>query len=258
MAALSVATILRTARADDELNARPVTPAEEDASLVTWHGSLAPAMDEARRRKTSILVRVGASWCGWCRRLDKEIVRPEVQKELAGWTLLDLDVDDDVEEVKRLSVGPIPALRVLDSAGHKVRSHDGFLAADDLIDWLRGKETDFTREVTEQITEIPELDPTTLPALARLLAHRDAKVREAAVDRLSTSKGLAGPEVAKVFIQGKLGARLAALDLLTGWQAPVKDLDPWQPETITAERLSRLEEWAGTLTADEGVPPQGN
>lgn len=237
----------------DEDPAKPDPPSEKAAAtkLLPWHRSLAPALEESRRRKSLILVRVGASWCGWCRRLDKEIVLPEVQKELAGWTLVELDADDDQDEVKRLSVGPIPALRVLDSTGHKVRSHDGYLPGEDLIDWLRGKESDSAREAPELITEIPDLDQTTLPQLARLLSHRDANVREAVSRRLALNKGLAGPEVAKVFTRGKLGARLAALDLLISWQAPVKDLDPWQPETITSERLSELEDWAATLTADE-------
>jgi hypothetical protein len=61
---------------------------------------------------------------------------------------------------------------------------------------------------------------------------------------------LAGPGVAEVFIRGKLGARLAALDLLVDWQAPVADLDPWRPQTITAERLQELEDWAAQLSDD--------
>ncbi|HEY4259029.1 MAG TPA: thioredoxin domain-containing protein, partial [Schlesneria sp.] len=237
--------------ADDE-PLGPIDVAEKpaDAKLLVWHRDLAPAVEEARRRKTSILVRVGADWCGWCKRLDKEIVRPAVQKELTGWTLVLLDADADAEEVRRLRVGPIPALRVLNSAGQPVRTHDGFLPADDLIQWLRGEDAEPPTEMVEDVREVPELSESTLAELAKLLAHRDATVREAAVRRLAVNKGLAGPEVAEVFIRGKLGARLAALDLLVDWQAPVADLDPWRPQTITAERLQELEDWAAKLSDD--------
>ncbi|MBC7818618.1 MAG: thioredoxin family protein, partial [Planctomycetaceae bacterium] len=85
----------------------PTKPATEN-KLLSWHHSLAPAIDEARQRKTSIVVRVGAEWCGWCRKLDKEIVQPEVQKELANWVLVELDADDHADEVRRLNIGPIP------------------------------------------------------------------------------------------------------------------------------------------------------
>lgn len=244
--------ISMSAFADDDLLG-PIDVAEKpaQAKLLVWHRGLAPAVEEARRRKTWILVRVGADWCGWCKRLDKEIVRPAVQKELAEWTLVLLDADEDADEVRRLRVGPIPALRVLNSAGHPVRTHDGFLPADDLIRWLRNEEAEPLAELVEDVREVPELSKSTLPELAKLLSHRDATVREAAVRRLAVNKGLAGPGVAEVFIRGKLGARLAALDLLVDWQAPVADLDPWHPQTITAERLQELEDWAAKLSEDE-------
>jgi HEAT repeat protein len=235
---------------DDVLGPIDVAEKPAEAKLLVWHRGLASAVEEARRRKTSILVRVGADWCGWCKRLDKEIVRPAVQKELTGWTLVLLDADEDAEEVRRLRVGPIPALRVLNSAGQPVRTHDGFLPADELILWLRGEDAEPPTEMVEDVREVPELSESTLAELARLLAHRDATVREAAVRRLAVNKGLAGPGVAEVFIRGKLGARLAALDLLVDWQAPVADLDPWRPQTITAERLQELEDWAAQLSDD--------
>jgi thiol:disulfide interchange protein len=85
---------------DDVLGPIDVAEKPAEAKLLVWHRGLASAVEEARRRKTSILVRVGADWCGWCKRLDKEIVRPAVQKELTGWTLVLLDADEDAEEVR--------------------------------------------------------------------------------------------------------------------------------------------------------------
>ena len=259
--AISIGMVLLVMPAPVHADDEPIdstTPVKGAAKLVPWHQSLEPALEEARRRKTKVLVRVGASWCGWCRRLDKEMDRPDVQKELAGWSLVELDADNDPQEVKRLGVGPIPALRILDASGHRSRSHDGYLPAEELIDWLQGKATMAT-EVAGDIPEVPELEESTLPQLISLLGHRDAGVRETAARRLGVRKGLAGAEVARVFAIGKLGARLSALDLLTIWKAPVDDLDPWSPETITPERLTRLDEWAASLPPDteseQGPPP---
>ncbi len=241
---------LPSLRADEA----PKTPAE--IKLLSWHHSLAPAIEEARQRKTSIVVRVGAEWCGWCRKLDKEIVQPDVQKELANWVLVELDADDHAEEVRRLNIGPIPALRVLNASGRTMKSHDGFLPAEKLIDWLRGRDNPAEADLADEVTEVAELTAETLPRLVRLLGHRDANVREAVMRRLSSSQGLAGTAVAKAFTRGNLATRLAALEILSGWQAPMQDFDPWQPRTLTAARLNDLEEWADKLDPSAGLAAQ--
>ena len=237
-------------RADEGSN----NPAEK--KLLSWHHSLAPAIDEARQRKTSIVVRVGAEWCGWCRKLDKEIVQPDVQKELANWVLVELDADDHADEVRRLNIGPIPALRVLNASGRTMKSHDGFLPAEKLIDWLRGRDNPAEADLADEVTEVAELTAETLPRLVRLLGHRDANVREAVMRRLSSSQGLAGTAVAKAFTRGNLATRLSALEILSGWQAPMQDFDPWQPRTLTAARLNDLEEWADKLDPSAGLAVQ--
>jgi HEAT repeat protein len=43
--------------------------------------------------------------------------------------------------------------------------------------------------------------------------------------------------------------RLTALDLLEHWNAPVAGIDPWRPETVTAERLAALARWAASPEA---------
>lgn len=221
---------------------------------LTWHKSLAPALEESRRRSTSILVKVGADWCGWCKRLDKEMESPDVQKELSGWTLVRLDADADAEEVRQLRIGPIPALRVLNASGRRVRSHDGYLTADDFLRWLRGEDARPGDVPRDEAAPLPDLEKSSVDELVRLLAHRNANVREAVVRRLAQEKSKASSQVTVAFVKGKLAARLAALELLTEWNAPVESLDPWQPGTLTARRLDQLEEWAARVSSDSNEP----
>ena len=242
-------------RADDFTEPRPQAvdlavedPPTEPAGPLTWHKELEPALREARERNAPVLVRVGATWCTWCRRLDREIVKPEVQQALGRWVLVELDADDDQEEVRRMNVGPIPALRVLDTGGHVLRSHDGFLAAKPLVDWLRrASETGPAGESLGAVAEVPELSAATLPKLVKLLGHRDAELRDAAVRQLKLDRALTAAAVTVAFRQGTLATRLSALDVLAHWKAPVVDLDPWDPATLTAERLDELERWAGKV-----------
>lgn len=222
--------------------------AEAKPALRSWHARLAEGIEESRKVQKPILVRVGAEWCGWCKRLDREIVDPAVQAELAKWVLVEIDVDEASEDAERLAIGPIPALRVLDASGRTVRSTEGFLPAEELVKWLQGKEAGDAGMI-DPVAEIPALSAETLPELVRLLGHRDVRVREAVSRSLAADPKGASGAVVEGFIKGTLVTRLTALEILSGWKAPVADLDPWQPRTVTSERLEALEEWAESLPA---------
>ncbi len=80
--------------------------------------------------------------------------------------------------------------------------------------------------------------------LVRQLDQSDALIREAAINRLGQFPGEAAAPVVEAFAAGPLQTRLAALELLAGWNAPVAGIDPWRPETVTASRLAALRDWS--------------
>ncbi|MFO1004682.1 MAG: HEAT repeat domain-containing protein [Planctomycetaceae bacterium] len=254
-----IASLPCPALAEDSLTDVPVP--ETTPQTLPWHRSLAPAIEESRQRNVSILVRVGADWCGWCRKLDKEIADPRVQQELARWILVELDADKDAADIRRMSVGPIPALRVLNVSGRVMKAHDGFLPASEFVAWLRSPDDLDEPELSDVVTEVPELSQETLPQLVQMLGHRDANVRAAVIRQLSTNQGLAGAAVVQEFMRGNLAKRLSALDILNSWKAPTGDSDPWQPATLTAARFNELEEWVdqldptAELSDDQAVVP---
>lgn len=254
-AALLSAISPRSISADEPPAAADAAAPAAAADSLKWHSNLAAAVDDARKREVSILVRVGAEWCLWCRRLEKELAQPEVQRVLADWVLVSLDADTDVDEVRRLSVGPIPALRVLNSGGHAVRSHDGYLPAEQLLRWLKGQDESVDGALIDPVTEVAELSAETLPALVKLLGHRDAGVRETVGRRLAADRSLAAAQVVQAFARGGLAVRLAALEVLGLWKAPIEDFDPWRPQSITPARLNDLEDWAATRAGDGAAIP---
>src|SRR5262249_31065601 len=152
------------------------------------------------------------------------------------WTLVAFDPEKAPADARKQLVVGIPALRVLSPAGRILAKHDGYLPADQLIAFLRKHHTDAAGQPSD-------VARAGVGGLADALKDRDPLVREAAVRGL-LSQGTAAPRVVEVFRQGGLQARLAALELLREWQAPVADLDPWQPQTLTAPRLAELERWA--------------
>jgi hypothetical protein len=60
-----------------------------------------------------------------------------VQKELACWTRVALEMLEAPAEVKTLAVRVAPALRVLTPTRRLVASHDGYLTEHELLAWLR-------------------------------------------------------------------------------------------------------------------------
>jgi HEAT repeat protein len=220
------------------------------AKLLPWKSDLETARREALAEKRPIFVRVVGDACPWCRKLDHEIEQTAVQTELRRWTLVVLDVDADAGDARQLHVGPIPALRVLSSQGRLLASHDGFLEAADLVEWL-GKQYDAAAESPDDLL-LATGEPTLIEVLkvAKLLGHRDATLREAALHRLVPHPKAAGPAMLKTVREGPLAAQLTALDLFAEWKAPVEGLDPWQPNTLSPERLAKLEAWLAEVSPE--------
>lgn len=210
-------------------------------ALLPWLNNLATAVDNAQQQKQPILVDVGAEWCGWCKKLDQEIALPAVQGTLARWTRVKLDADKDTDAARKLAVGPIPALRILTPLGRTVATHDGYLRGEQLTAWLDKyyQQAAGGAEVGAEPT-----DAASVQALVARLTDGDAVVRETATRRLMRHPSVAAVGVVEAFAGGKLAARLAAMELLVEWKAPVQGLDPWEPATITPQRLEELKHWA--------------
>ncbi len=231
--------------------------AEEPAKTKPWLTTMQDATEEARRLRQPIFVEVGATWCTWCRKLEAELRRPEVQQELQRWTILRLDVDRAAGDAKKLAVSGVPALRVLSPTGHVAASRDGYLAAADLVAWLRQQHDLVLILPAEGLTGDEPPDTDLLARLLKALAQSDATLREAAIRRLLPHSAAAAGPVIDALADGNLATQLAVLELLREWQAPAAGFDPWEPDTLTPERLAELKAWAASLrdrTAPDSQP----
>ena len=227
-----------TAQTDD----KPKPP--EAAKTLPWLSSLAEGQRRAAADRKPMLIRVGASWCGPCRKLDAEIEKPSVQAELARWTLVYLDADKAEEEAAELNVTGVPALRIRTMLGEAVAAQDGFLSAEDLVSWLKKQYEAAAAEADEVLLTDDEPDAAAVVRLVRQFQQRNPAIREAAIRRLAPYPQKARLEVVRAFVEGSLSRRLAALELLQQWRAPIADLDPWQPQSLTKERIAALNLWA--------------
>ena len=213
--------------------------------------SLAEANRLAAADRKPILVRVQAAHCLWCRTLQAEMEKPAVREELQRWILVDLDQSAD--DAESLNVDAVPALRIFTVRGRLAAARDGYLSADDLVDWLKKSYEVASPALDAVLADSDKPNLLAVVRLVRLLAQRDPLYREAAIRRLASCPDVAAPAVVKTLREGRLGARLAALEILTQWRAPIDGLDPWRPETLTEARLAAIERW---VEAGAKPPPR--
>jgi len=230
----------------DKATLPPLPPLKREGPL-PWLTSLADGKTQAQRLQRPVLVRVVSPTCPWCEKLDEALSQKELQAELERWVLVSIaagNADEPVKEMRLLAVTALPALRVLTPAGRGLAAHDGFLPADKLLAWLRERHD---KALTEPGAELTGEDRPELLGVVRLLAEfqaRDPVVREAALRRLLPYPDVAAEPVVEALGRGPLQTRLIALELLHAWQAPVDDFDPWQPQTLAADKLAALAAWA--------------
>ncbi len=234
--------------------ARPA--AKETAKLVAWASSLNDGYRRALADRKPILIRVGAKWSADCRKLANAVETPEVQAELARWTPVYLDVDAQADEAAGLAISSVPAMRIRTPGGQHVAEHDGYLAAGDLVDWLKKNYEAATKPAADVLLASGEPTAMAVVRLVKQFQQRDPALREAAIRRLAPYPNIARSAVVRAFTTGSLTSRLAAMEVLEQWKAPLDGLDPWRPETFTDARLERLDKWQDREIA-AAVAPEG-
>lgn len=226
-------------------DSKPAT--ESDLPETDWPTGLEAAKRRAKLENRPLLIRAGASWCGPCRALERELAKPEVSVELRRWTLVYIDTDASPDEAELLGVTAIPALRVVNAAGRVVASKAGVAPADELVAWLRENYSKAGVTIDPVLTSKDVPDAAATVKLLAMFHSTDPIDREGAIRRLEPFPQAAADRTIGLFIQGKLGVRLASLELLARWKAPIDGLDPWQPQTINAQRIAALRRWAKAL-----------
>jgi thioredoxin-related protein len=106
----------------------------------TWQTDYKKAQEEAKENKKLLLVDfTGSDWCGYCIRLNREVLSKPQFKDYASKNLVLLEVDFPrrkqqspalQEQNQRLAeeyqIEGFPTLVVLNSDGHKVWRYDGY------------------------------------------------------------------------------------------------------------------------------------
>jgi thioredoxin-related protein len=119
----------------------PTVFAQQEAQ---WH-AFGEALSIAAAEQRPIFVDVSAPWCGWCRKMRRDVY-PELMPELGSdFVLTRLNRDDNetmhrfmgsmlssVRLAQQLNIQSVPAIVLLDSEGEYILHLSGFIEADKL------------------------------------------------------------------------------------------------------------------------------
>ena len=235
---------------------KPPAPSAAEAPGPSWVQGLTPGLRRAMTQRKPIFARAVAAGCPWCRKLDEAVKTPEVQSELGRWTLVEVDVNRSPEDAAQLGATTTPALRILTPGGQPIASRDGSLGAKELAAWLQKHFAAASAATDDVLVASGMPDAADVVRLVKQFHDRNPVLREAAVRRLLPYPDGAREAVVRAFEKGNLSARLAAMELLSAWKAPVEKLDPWQPDSLIAERLAALAKWAAGPLPKPAVAPE--
>ena len=126
------------ARSGPESPAADGTPS--DGSGVAFASlSYEDALARARREKKLVFVDVYTDWCGFCKKLDREVFTDsDVARAASRFVAIRVNAEKGGEAVAaRFGVRGYPTLLFVDADGELVEKVEGYLDADELVRILR-------------------------------------------------------------------------------------------------------------------------
>ena len=201
------------------------------------------AVATAEKQERPLLVVLGAEWCGPCKQLEKELDKPSSEDLFRKWIVVKIDIDEEVALAKEWQVNSVPAFRILGIDQEVCASNEGFGGLKKLQTWLEENFEAANLATQRILREDTPVDPNRVVELIHMLRDKRPNSRKLVVERLSKNKALSAKPVIETLSEGNLSQKLAALEILEKWSAPVAGLDPWEPDTISTERMDLLGHW---------------
>jgi len=233
----------------------PSAPAPGDKTGVMWFHSYWDGMKAAKADKRPVLIKFSASWCGWCRKMDQEVLaQPPIAAELGKFVCINVDTEKDQGLALAYAVRSLPRILVVNTHDEIVGDWLGFRDADEFLPLIQDIQQ-YThtamgttpipknipaRSPTAQAQAQAELDPNALKEPSYLLGHKDPTLRRVAVEAW-VAKGRQGlPTIVQLLGHDYLGVRISAWAVIRQLKITDIQFDPWAQRALRAQTVERL------------------
>ncbi len=201
------------------------------------------AVERGDKLARPILVVLGAEWCGPCKLLEKELELPIAESIFQKWVVVKVDIDKEVGLARDWKVSAVPAFRILGVDQEVSASNEGFAGLKKLQIWLDENFDSANPQTQRILREDKPVDAKAVMELIALLRDRRPVIRKRTSERLAKNQSQSAGPLVDVLSTGNLSQKIDAIQILEKWSAPVAGIDPWEPDTISSERLAELDAW---------------
>ena len=137
----------------------PTAPPEEPSTQkIKWYRDYHSGMRLAKMNKRPVVIKFSAAWCGWCEKMDNEVLnQPSVMAELKKFTCIKVDTDKDRSIAFAYGVRSLPRMLVINTHDEIVGDWLGYREVDAFLALI--KDIQQYTQVAMGTTKVPQIDP---------------------------------------------------------------------------------------------------
>lgn len=223
--------------------------------VIKWYDSYKTATQMSKLENKPILIDFTAKWCGWCDKLDKEVLsHQKIAAKLQKFICVRIDVDKDRQTAYGFGITSLPRIIVINTHSEIVGDWLGYRGRedfsellDDIMEYAKTKTgaleaPKITMAGGEQVGPVKTVmvDLSSKEAVIEQLASKDPALRKTVIAMLAANPTEAMTIAAAGLESKYLGERIASWELMKEINRTAIDFDPWASTKRRIELLKSL------------------